>query len=208
MPFASDKIEYIRRSVDPGKEFTVPQQVTLRRLINDAQFCLRRAANPNERDQQRSVAIRKWFGPLDVLDIKKVLLYSQRMYAYSTNMQKFRFKSHNPNELGSVASFGQLAKHKVAGGILGRDGSLPHYTWANYINVTSLFFVQPHKTQVCSVLHELSHAWIGTKDLVLGSEEVYGEGMAVRVIIESPREVLTSAENWGYYLTEFDPTSH
>ena len=207
MPFGSKNITFMTHSVKPGSKFNVLQQGTLRRLMNDAQFCLRRAANPNESDQQRSVAIRKWFGLLNAVDIREVLLNSQRMYAYSTTMQEFKFKSHNPIEHGSVASFGQHSKHKVAGGILARP-TLPDFRWANYINVTSLFFVQPHKTQVCSMLHELSHAWIGTKDLVLHGEEVYGEEMAVRVIIETPRDALTSAENWGYYLTEFNPTSH
>jgi hypothetical protein len=58
-----------------------------------------------------------------------------------------------------------------------------------------------NQSQLDTLVHELSHLLLGTKDKTLANgKEAYGAKRASKLALESPQRALKNAENWGIFI--------
>lgn len=163
------------------------KDLELQKMVDAAESLIAKAARFKSDEKAR-----KWFGtkattPLELAKIHRRCAELQQGVA---GLSKVVFQCAASEMLGAISTTDPLRNGPVCRIQLGRGFSYDRYSWGE---------------RVCTIVHEMTHWFLDTKDEKLtDGSDAYGAA-CVR-LAESDTDnalALNNADNWGYYICEY-----
>ncbi|MHC5057871.1 MAG: M35 family metallo-endopeptidase [Planctomycetota bacterium] len=144
-------------------------------------------------------AKRTWFGSSGQTDSTTINQRAVKMRDYMNGgLKKITFSCCGV--AGSIAAFNQYSHLKVTGG---PDPSKLNKASTVMINLGFHMDRYSWGEKVGALVHEITHMCIGTADVKLGSDEIYGADKCVDLAGSHSSLALKNADNWCYYFTSY-----
>jgi hypothetical protein len=200
--FTQDKIIVRRHSKTPGQPLDT-KKAELAKLLNDVKGLALLTSNARRVDFKKT-----WFGAgLQAARSSEIDARFRKIYQFLNGLEQFTFTSAN-NDPHSIASFPQQNEHKVPGG-MALGTLLAKYKRSGFLYIGPKYSAVSYKDKVLTFVHEFTHMTLGTGDVKVGGQDMYGEVNCTNLARSKPDLAYTNAENWALYgLSYWDSWRH
>jgi len=202
MFFTKDKILVRKHSKTPGMPLDT-KKLELARLLNDVKGLVLLTSNARRDDFKKT-----WFGDsMQGTGSSEVDAGFRKIYHFLDVLEQFTFTSAN-NDPNSIASFPQQELHKVAGG-MPLASLQTKYKRSGFLYIGPKYATVSYREKVLTFVHEFTHMTLGTDDVKVSGQDMYGEGNCTNLAKTNSNLAFTNAENWALYsLSYWDSWGH